>query len=368
MDKKTLATERPELFDQLHPTRNIGLDPNKLTPQSNKKVWWKCPEGPDHEWEAKINNRYHGKGCPVCSNQMIVKSNSLETLNPKLTSYWHPTKNVIKPSEVGPGSNKKVWWKCPKGHDHEWEQKVTHVVKKSSDYCSICTNDIIVESNSLNTLSPEIAALWHPTKNGQLTPKMVHPGAHKNVWWKCPKGPDHEWETKVKNLFDSPGKKKTGCPFCSGQKVSITNCLETVNPEIAKEWDYDKNHPLTPRDVSKRTSKKVWWICSTNSEHKWQTSIANRNRPTGGKCPFCSNKRVDNTNHLKTTHPQIFDEIDLVRNKNIDLTQLIAGSNKKIWWTCSKDKGHTWNSFVYQRTILNQHCPFCKGWWSKKIL
>lgn len=37
MDKKTLATERPELFDQLHPTRNIGLDPNKLTPQSNKK-------------------------------------------------------------------------------------------------------------------------------------------------------------------------------------------------------------------------------------------------------------------------------------------------------------------------------------------
>jgi len=58
--KKTLASERPDLLDQWHPSKNVGLDPNNLSPQSNKKVWWKCPKGPKHEWEAKIITRPMG--------------------------------------------------------------------------------------------------------------------------------------------------------------------------------------------------------------------------------------------------------------------------------------------------------------------
>ena len=40
------------------------LDPATLGFQSNQKVWWKCKYG--HSWEAKISNRYNGRGCPVC--------------------------------------------------------------------------------------------------------------------------------------------------------------------------------------------------------------------------------------------------------------------------------------------------------------
>ena len=57
--KETLATKKPDLLEQWHPSKNIGLDPNKLSPQSNKTVWWKCPKGPDHEWQAKISNRFN---------------------------------------------------------------------------------------------------------------------------------------------------------------------------------------------------------------------------------------------------------------------------------------------------------------------
>lgn len=28
------------------------------------------------------------------------------------------------------------------------------------------------------------------------------------------------------------------------------NDLATVNPELANEWNYEKNYPLTPMDVS----------------------------------------------------------------------------------------------------------------------
>ena len=38
---------------------------------------------------------------------------------PELLREWHPTKNgELKPEEFTFGSNKKVWWLCPKGHEY----------------------------------------------------------------------------------------------------------------------------------------------------------------------------------------------------------------------------------------------------------
>ena len=44
--------------------KNGNLKPNLVTARSHKKVWWICSN--DHEWEAPVNNRTGGRGCPVC--------------------------------------------------------------------------------------------------------------------------------------------------------------------------------------------------------------------------------------------------------------------------------------------------------------
>ena len=56
------------------------------------------------------------------------------------------------------------------------------------------------------------------------------PYSHKKVWWKCEKG--HEWQIAVA----ARTKKKSGCPYCSGRLASDDNCLQTLYPELAKEW------------------------------------------------------------------------------------------------------------------------------------
>ena len=33
-------------------------------PNSGQKVWWKCSNG--HEWQAIIQDRNKGSGCPIC--------------------------------------------------------------------------------------------------------------------------------------------------------------------------------------------------------------------------------------------------------------------------------------------------------------
>ena len=117
--KKSLADEYPDLAAEWHPTKNGDLTPQMVTPGSNKKVWWlgKC----GHEWEALINNRSNGNGCPVCAGkQVLVGYNDLATVNPSLAAEWHPTKNgELTPWMVISGENRKIWWRCGKC-GHEW--------------------------------------------------------------------------------------------------------------------------------------------------------------------------------------------------------------------------------------------------------
>jgi len=75
---------------------------------------------------------------------------------------------------------------------------------------------------------PDVAAQWHPTKNGDLTPDQVIAGSTKKVWWTCDKGTDHEWDATP----DHRTRMRSGCPYCAGQKVSVTNSL-SLYPEIA---------------------------------------------------------------------------------------------------------------------------------------
>lgn len=81
---------------------------------------------------------------------------------------WHPTKNgSLKPEDVGPNSNKKVWWigKC----GHEWQ--ATPNQRNAGRGCPYCTNrKVLIGFNDLATIYPTIAEEWHPIKNGDLTP------------------------------------------------------------------------------------------------------------------------------------------------------------------------------------------------------
>lgn len=106
-------------------------------------------------------------------------------------------------------------------------------------------------------LSEDLIKNWHPSKNLPLKPEDISFGSHKKVWWICPKDSRHEWEATANNR--STGNK---CPFCSGRRIHITNCLATLEPKIASEWHPTRNAPLTPYDVTRSCNKRVWWLCA----------------------------------------------------------------------------------------------------------
>jgi hypothetical protein len=298
--ERSIAHSFPVIAREWHPTKNDPLIPEFFTPGSNRKVWWKCLKGEDHEWKSTIANRIQGKGCPICSNQKITGSNSLLALNPKLASEWHPTKNdKLKPNMLGAGSNQKVWWLCSKNENHEWQAVIVN--RNNGGGCPICKNKKIIKETSLGVLYPKIAVEWHPTKNRLLTPFDVGPGAHKKAWWKCPKGDEHIWETSIRTRIR--GYK---CAVCTNKIIVKSNCLATLNPGLAKEWHPNKNNSLNPFNVGIGTNKKVWWKCKQG--HEWQSLIYNRTK-RGAGCPKCKGKRISQS--LKK-HKKSPGQLDLI--------------------------------------------------------
>lgn len=111
--------------------------------------------------------------------------------------------------------------------------------------------------NDLETLRPDIAKEWDYGKNKPLTPDKVAVSANYKVWWLCPKG--HSYYYSISHRTCS-GRT---CPICSNRQLLLGyNDLVTVNKEIAKEWDYEKNKGMKPEDFTPISGTRVWWKCS----------------------------------------------------------------------------------------------------------
>ena len=354
-----LASQNPELAAQWHPTKNGTLTPDQVFPGSSRHAWWQCEKG--HVWQAVIASRAKGGcGCPYCAGKKLLTGyNDLKTIAPEVAAQWHPTRNVeLTPDRVQPYSGLVVWWKCEKGH--EWKATVTSRVKESAG-CPVCSNrSILAGINDLATVKPELAAQWHPTKNGSLSPDQVGAGSHKRVWWQCEKG--HAWRAMIVSRVSSG----CGCPVCSGSVVIPgENDLTSFAPVIAAQWHPTKNGELSPNKVRPQSNRQVWWQCEEG--HEWRAPI-NARINSGTGCPYCANKRVlAGFNDLATTEPRIAAQWDEELNGALTPQMISRGSKKKVWWHCSD--GHVWQAVVYSRTGKQKTgCPICAGTVSKKRL
>jgi Zn finger protein HypA/HybF involved in hydrogenase expression len=272
----------PKVLKTFMKDKNRGVDPYRLP--WHTKVWWKCGKAHDHIWKSTFNRR-PGERCPFCRGKKPSSTNNLSLVQP-IAKQWHPTKNgKMHPQQFCQGSSKRVWWRCKKGADHEWEARIMTRTRGEGG-CPFCLNQKVSVTNSLARAFPKVVEQWHPTRNGKLKPKDVTAASTSKVWWKCEKGPDHEWQA----LVLSRTTLETGCPFCVNKRLSVTNCLTTLNPKAAKDWHPTKNGKLRPEHVIALTFKKAWFKCST-CDHEWRTSPQLRTA-RGYGCPSCRYEKV----------------------------------------------------------------------------
>lgn len=204
----TVKASFPELAEEA-----FGWNPDEVTIGSNTKKSWKCKEG--HIWEAVVNSRVKGRGCPICGGKRVESGfNDLASANPNLAREahgWDPRVFTIN-------SNKSLPWICSKGHI--WEAKISSRTKGKG--CPICAgNMVLVGFNDLQTTNPEIALEafgWDSTS--------VTAGTEKKRKWVCPEG--HVYLSAVKDRTQGHG-----CP----------SCAKTGFDQLKDGWFYLLSHP-----------------------------------------------------------------------------------------------------------------------------
>lgn len=178
------------LADEWDIEANQGLRPDEVSVYSNMKAFWRRPSG--ELYQERISHRT--KGCMKRKKEFPLH----------LLKEFYSKNNGPEPlTNYSIYSNKRVWWECSNGHVYE------AVIKNRTrgSNCPYCSGKRVSRQNALAVNFPLVAAEWHPTKNGELTPLQITASSAKRIFWTCANG--HEWQASVNNR-----KQGRNCPEC----------------------------------------------------------------------------------------------------------------------------------------------------------
>ena len=397
-------TTNPELMKEWDWAKNndLGILPTKITRGYGKNVHWKCIEC-GHEWPAIVASRTgQHTGCPKCKKDLRI-SVPEKAIAYYLAKVFQVEENkqfawlgqseidiYVDELKLGVEYDGKAWHKdvkkdikkdelCndngiflirvrEKGCPH-YESPSLKIVRKSislkelgkciqeifdyitEKYGITIVSGIDIDNDYIEILSKvstskkeksiattELLQYWDFKKNGNISPETISLFSHKEVYWKC-KDCGNEWKDKVSVMSK---KKKPYCEYCSNRKLLTGfNDLETLNPELAKEWDYCKN-TKKPSEVKYNDSiEKYMWICS-KCGRSYPSSVYDRNTRNRG-CPDCGREKTI-VSHYKKVINKTTNEIYISVKEASERT----GVNPSSISNCCRGKRKTAGGFVWK--------------------
>ena len=258
------------------------------TTRATRAVNWQCPDC-GVGFSARIRDMLLAADCPDCEPQRraireaeraaAARRHETTTISqvPELLAAWadeaDPARTFLS------GSNLRRF-RCPKGH----HPRMTPLSFLRSGCPSCRGNTTRRERLEAVALDPdahginrEVAAQWHPTKNGKTKLETLSPASRRVFWWREPSC-GHEWQEGVS---DRDSGRRYRCPECG----TILDSLAYHFPEVAAEWS-----PENPRSAwnvrpTSQTDFTPVWICSRDSTHSWRATLMSRTNGSG--CPEC---------------------------------------------------------------------------------
>lgn len=91
-----------------------------------------------HRWQAQINERAKGRGCPVCAGRY---TSPLAVTHPDIAAQWDTDSNGPLPDTLTAGSDRNATWRCP--HGHTWTSAVKQ--RTLGHGCPTCSHQRFVE-------------------------------------------------------------------------------------------------------------------------------------------------------------------------------------------------------------------------------
>ncbi len=141
-------------------------------------------------------------------------------------------------------------------------------------------------------------------------------------------------------------------------RLTDKNRLSIINPKICKYWDYKKNYPLKPKDISYGNKKKVWWKCHLCMTSYLQSVHKKHKQKTTNRCPDCYKKLNYAQKTLASQIPSLIKYWHPTKNQGLTPYNIGVKSNKNIWWKCPLCKIE-WQKQPYSYRIYLDYNSAC---------
>lgn len=350
----SLSHTHPEIVVEWDYKKNHESPDNVLANSHTKFWWVcsKCGESFYMSPNQRVGNNRGCSKCGIKQRSenhrltLIKKYGSLAITNPNIAKEWDYTLNIDSPQDVHKGMPEKRWWICQKGHTSYYssirdrvrrgygcpicqgeaqtsfpEQALFYYIKKffadAINRYSRSSYELDVFIPSLNVGIEYDGLYWHKDSEEQETVKDKYYYDRGIIVY-------HIKESVLVTASNSdrvfyykytPDYANLKLPICAILlKLGITavpdidvvrdrqeiwvkylsnknnNSLQARFPEIAAEWDYDKN-TISPWQVTGSSNRKVAWICKKCGNH-FEMQIQDR---TGSKkcgCPICGKQKL----------------------------------------------------------------------------
>ena len=285
------------------------------------------------------------KNIKITFEQWCIKNNKQDILN-----RWDYQQNKCNPTDITYGTNKKFYFKCPRGL-HKSELKRVHDYIQGHNrtmYCNACNS---FGQWCLNNNRHDLLDRWDYELN-KCSPNEVSYASNKKYYFKCPV---NLHKSELKQIASITVQGNNGkCKSCNSVGQWIIN--KYGDNGLNLYWDYKKNK-TSPFNISYSADTKVWIKCQEKDYHE-SYNISCTHFTTGHRCPYCSHTKIHPLDSLGKLYPQVLN-IWSDKNKKT-LYKYSGGSKKKVWWKCPNKIHEDYLRSIVESKRANFRCPVCE--------
>jgi len=368
----SLAAKFPSLLNEWHWEKNqaLGISPYELGPGSNKNAYWICSK--HKPYKATLGNRTHKTNptsCPKCKSQ--TSRNELriyfefkaifERVEHRLKDYGGEIDIYLPEYSLG------IEYDGFRYHQNNVEKdklqierlKLKHIQLvrvREKPLKKLGEHDIVVKPNKLIS-HHDIAVLLENVlqlKSNELC---------QNIVSKCEAYiqdgifiAEDEYVDTVINRFGVPFEQSLAAKF----------------PEVANDWDLEKNFPytadiITPGVAGNASDELFYWKCPVDQKHpSYPMRVYSRTGKSKQGCPRCAGRYATRDNNLELKHPthaKMFNEAENFSNTGEPLVASMIKPNSgiKYDWVCPY--GHLIQSKSPDEIVKNKEylgCQICR--------
>lgn len=235
-----------------------------------------------------------------------------------LLDRWDYDLNKKYPSDASYKSNKKYYFKCPRGIHNSQLQNIQYFPagKSIEMYCTKCRSfaQYIIDIHGEDYLQK----IWN--KDNSLDYWQITYKSNKKAKFNCLENSLHIYEQFI--FHYSEGVR---CPYCSNQKITKENSLGFNVPKMLPRWSC-KNEK-TPYEYALNSGQQVWWRCENNEHEDYLRKISDSNR-YDFNCPKCALKNGSQKRIVNLTG-QTFGELTV-----IEYDEKTSNIKRRSYWRC----------------------------------